>query len=1050
MARGTLKAKNAAIFLAIAALANAQTPTGSIAGAVRDSSHAPVAMAKVIAVSPSTGIERTMLATPRGDFSFPLLPTGEYEVSVQAPGFERLVRPSLVEAGSTTTVDFTLRVGDVKDSVTVDGASPQIRYDSPTIDGVVTQSRIDGLPLNGRSFLELAKLEPGVQPPTVTSDGRTVLPVLGAPGGVSGSGTRVTIDGGSVMAPGYAGSKMALSQEAVEEFQVATVNFDLSTGITMAGAISVITRSGSNDFHGALFYYFRDHNLAAYPAIARDPGNPNPFFQRRQFGIALGGPIRRDRLFFFSNWERNEQRGVAGTELSGDFANLSGVTPSPNFGDLASFRLDARLSDAHTVFLRYSHDGDRAFGPSNTQNNAYPSSWFHNSTWADQSLVGLNSVLRPSLVNDLRLSYFFVSAHTLPAEEQDCPGCLGVGAPSISISQAGVSIGQSQTVLGLGRRLQLNDSATMQQGGHRLRWGIDGEYNRGENLVWNNQPASVVLFSPDQVRLFDESSKTPTDLRIPVPAAFNTLNDILNLPVQSFTLGIGDPRLPEENGGNTRTSYSVRLFAQDIWRVLDRLALNYGLAWNGDRNQNYDLSKPALLAPLLGAGGLGPTQRQWKNFSPSLGLAWSPSRDGKTVLRAGAGIYYDFLTQPNLDPERALLSAPDLGRQNIPGSAVPNPLFYVPGVAVGAPLAFTGTPSLFTGVDLMTILPSIRADQQQMLSYSGDPSVRAIQILKQASSPLYPANSPTASSQQASVGVQREVARDFVVSADVAYRHFIHLGWPLDLNHFNSARGPVIPHCAQAQQNDPQALCSSGPINVFQAAGRATYKGLLLRADKRFSHGFQLLGSYAYSTNIGNSNSNGFNLDNWLQNRGPLPTDFTHILNIAGVTRLPLGLELGLNFAYSSAPPFSAYVGGIDFNGDGTTDDLLPGTTFGEFNRGFGRAALAQLVDQFNQTYAGTSDSHARAIPRLTLPANYSFGDNSHSLDLRLTRSFVFRDGWRLLLIGEVFNLYNNANLTGYSGDLTSAAFGQPTSRATQVFGSGGPRAFQLALRVTF
>ena len=163
-----------------------------------------------------------------------------------------------------------------------------------------------------------------------------------------------------------------------------------------------------------------------------------------------------------------------------------------------------------------------------------------------------------------------------------------------------------------------------------------------------------------------------------------------------------------------------------------------------------------------------------------------------------------------------------------------------------------------------------------------------------------------------------------------------------------------------------------------------------------------------------------------------------------------MGVELGLNFSYSSAPPFNAYVGGIDFNGDGTTSDLLPGTTLGEFNRGRGRTDLIRLVNQFNQTYAGTTDPHGRAIPHLSLPDLYALDNDFRSLDLRLNRSFVFRERWRFSLIGEVFNLFNKANLGGYSGDLTSTAFGQPTSRATQVFGSGGPRAFQLAVRVSF
>ena len=183
------------------------------------------------------------------------------------------------------------------------------------------------------------------------------------------------------------------------------------------------------------------------------------------------------------------------------------------------------------------------------------------------------------------------------------------------------------------------------------------------------------------------------------------------------------------------------------------------------------------------------------------------------------------------------------------------------------------------------------------------------------------------------------------MSADFAYRHFDHLGLgQLDLNHFNSARGPVIPRCLnEAQRNDPQALCSTGPINVQAMRGRATYKGLLVRADKRFSRGFQLLGSWAYSSNTGTNagndgTGNGFNLDDWLSNRGPLDSDFTHIVNLAGVVQLPWRFQLGFNFSYASAPPFSAFVGGIDFNGDGTTDDLLPGTTVNAFNRGLGRA----------------------------------------------------------------------------------------------------------------
>ena len=316
-----------ALCIVAAEICIAQSPVGTIAGVLRDPSSAVIAGAHLQASSRATGQARTTVTAEQGDYSFPALPAGEYEVSAETPGFQRIVRAATVEAGSTTTVDFDLRVGEVSESVTVEAASPQIHYDSSSVGGLTTRSQIENLPLNGRSFLELAKLEPGVQPPSRANNNRTLITVLGV---VNNSPTRVTVDGGSIMAIGYGGSAMGFSQEVVQEFQVSTLNFDLSTGITSVGAINVVTRSGGNDLHGTAFYFFRDHKLAAYPALNRDPANPDPFFQRRQFGFALGGPVRRDHVFFFGNWERNEQRGVVDTTLVvPDFAHFSRITTTP-------------------------------------------------------------------------------------------------------------------------------------------------------------------------------------------------------------------------------------------------------------------------------------------------------------------------------------------------------------------------------------------------------------------------------------------------------------------------------------------------------------------------------------------------------------------------------------------------------------------------------------------------------------------------------------------------------------------------------------------------
>src|SRR5215472_8467571 len=1058
------------MLLLVAFILKAQLPTGTIAGVIRDPSGAPVSGARIKVVSIATNESRNEATSQSGDYSFSALIPGEYHVMVEAARFTRMDRAASVDPGATTSADFNLRLGDIKQSITVETTSPRIRYDSHVVGGAITTAEIQNLPLNGRNFLELAKLEPGVQPAARASGNRTMVPVLGAPGGVSGRGTRVTVDGGSIMSVGLFAAAMGFSQDVVQEFQISTVNFDLACGLTFTGAINVATRSGGNDLHGSGFYFFRDHTLSAYPALKRHPANPDLFFQRRQFGFAVGGPIRRDRLFFFGNWERIEQRGVATTTLFGsDFGSLSRITSSPLFGDQFSFRLDDRLSRRHTAFVRYSHDGSRSFanmiGSPTGNANAYPSNWVRELTWVDQSLLGVTSVLRPTLVNDFRLSYFFYSDDQLAPQQSDCPGSLGIGAPAISVPQAGLFIGQSAITLYPGRRFHLNDSLFWQESTHRTRFGVDWEFNRGGALAWTNEPASLTLFSPGQVRTYNQDLSTPPDLRIPLPASFRTLDDILQLPLQSVTVGIGDPRTRQENGSQVRTWSTLRLYSQDTWRLNERLTLNYGLAWMADGYKNYDLTKPAYLAPILGAGGLGPTRRNWKNFSPSLGLAWAPSRDKKMVIHAGAGIYYDYFFQYQIDTERALFGPPTSGRKTILGSAIVNPLTTIPGVDPGMPLNFTGNPTRFTGADLVSILPSVRAQLASNLA-NADRSLTSVEILKQVAGPLnilFPANAPSWSSQHVNVGVQRELAPNFVLSADFVFRHFIHGGMGssgLDLNHFNSVRGPVIQRCLGNQQSDPRAFCSNGPIQVWQSSSNQMYKGLLLRADKRLSHHFQTIASYGWSSNVGTPGSgaanpnatppSGLDLDHWHQPSRPLITDYTHILNVAAVVQLQWHFDVGLNFSCSSPPPFSPFVGGIDFNGDGTVGDLLPGTSLGQFNRGLGRADLVRLVNQFSQNYALTTDIHGRIIPLITLPSSYALDHGFQALDLRLNREFVFRDHWRLSVIGEVFNLYNAANVTGYSPDLTSPAFGQPSARLTQLFGSGGPRAFQLAGRFTF
>jgi hypothetical protein len=1062
-----MKKSQAMLFLlALMAIGSvrAQTPTGTINGIVADPAGAPVSQARVSITNRASGLVRNLTTSTEGVYSAAALPSGVYLVTAEAAGFRLLERTATVEAGTTTSVNLTLQVGEVSDKVTVTDAAPLIRYDHHQVGGVVSRAQIENLPLNGRNFLDLAKLEPGVTNTVRGTNNRTIVPALGS--GVITSPrigfTRVTVDGANInIIPGI-GAVLNVSQDVVQEFQLATVNFDLSTSVTSNGAINIVTRAGGNQYHGSGFYFYRDHNLAAYPGLSRDLSNPDPFFRRSQFGYQVGGPISKDRAFFFTSYERNDQRGAQSVQpRTAEFAPFGGVFPSPFLGNQFNLRFDARLHPNHNAFARYTHDGNRAFSTLGGANaaNLLPSAWSRITNWVDQSISGLTSVLSPKLVNDLRFSYFFHSSQETPASASDCSGCLGVGAPRINIQDAGVIFGQARRVSGVGRRYQLTESLVWQRGNHRARFGFDWERASFSSQAILNDPATINLYSPGEVRRFNATA--PPAARIPLPSSFTTLDDILRLPLRNFTTNVGPGLDFHRDFRKYRVLDLYRLYAGGTWRTSARLTVNYGLAWSYEPNSlNTDLTKPKLLTAILGPDGLNPPTAQKANFLPTIGLAWTATRDGKTVIRGGAGRYFDPVSfnSNNITNERLSLSPAGTGRKaNIPSSAI---------LYQGRPLNFPQNPTSFTAANLLAVLPGIRADLLRQLNPDNrDFTFRNLDLNKTGqnlSDPFY----ETPYALHFNLGVQRELARDLVLSADFVWRRFLHNFLPdIDYNRYdrrvNGVQTPVIPRCTtDAQRNDITAFCSTGAITFDNTTGIAEYKGLLVRLEKRFSRQTQFLVSYALGSYTGsngatapvaNITSSGFNHDNWFENYGPLPTDRRHILNLSGFVDLPWRFQVAFNVSAYSRLPFSTFVNGVDFNGDGTTNDLLPGTSVNQFNRGFGKDNLARLVERYNQEFAGRQMPIGTA-PRVTLPADYAFNDGFFTQDLRLSRSFSFgKERMRLILFSEVFNLFNTANLVDYSGNIANTAtFGQPTRRSDQVFGSGGPRAFQLGARFSF
>jgi len=1041
-----LLAKLFLILLVAVGSTHGQAPTGTIAGVVTDPTRAPVARARITITNRDNRLTRNLNTSDEGEYIAVGLPPGIYRVSVDATGFAQLELPVTVVVGTTTTFNLKLQIGEVSESVTVDQSAPLLHYDQHQVGGVVSRAQIENLPLNGRNFLELAKLEPGVANPVRGTNNRVAVPILGS-GGQNNPRigyTRVTVDGADINFVDSIGAALQVSQEAVQEFQISTVNFDISTSVTSNGAINIVTRSGGNDFHGSGFYFYRDRNLSAYPGLQHEPGNPKPFFQRQQFGYRVGGPIARDHAFFFTSYERNDQRGVLSIQpRAPEFAPLGGIFASPFLGNQFNLRFDVQLTRKHNAFVRYTHDGNILFGPNDGLNNSLPSGWSHLKNWADQSIGGLTSVLSPSVVNDLRVSYFFISSPEEPADALNCAGCFGLGGPRVSIPDVGIMFGTARRLSFVARRYELTENLSWQKDEHRVRIGFDWEHARTSAQMVDQEPATIELYSPRQVRTFNQTASASD--RIPLPSSFLTLDNILRLPIRSFQTSAGPGQVLQLNFRKYRITDLYRLYAADTWRISPRLTVNYGLAWSYEPHSlNAGLTRPEFLTAILGAENLNATRAQIGNFAPAVGFAWAATRDAKTVIRGGAGRYFDLVSfnSINLSNERRALFPEGTGRQS-------------------REVNLTLTPTAFTGADLMAALPDIRADlTQQLKPDNRDFTFRNLDLNKRGSNFSDPSYE-TPYALHFNLGVQQELARDLILSADFAWRRFLHTYLPaIDYNHFmRRPQGPVIPRCSVTQRDDLTAVCSSGPITFDSTSGIAQYKGLLMRLEKRLSRRTQFLASYALGSFQGTNGlggmafpGTGFNNDNWFESYGPLPTDLRHLANLSGFVELPWRFQLSFSVSAYSRPPFSAYVSGVDFNGDGTPNDLLPGTKVNQFNRGFAKEDLARLVESYNKEFAGKVTAGGQTAPRLTLPSSYGFNDNFFTQDLRVGRTFsLVSERVRLVLIVEVFNLLNTANLVQYSGNLNEpAAFGQPGARSTQVFGSGGPRAFQLGARISF
>lgn len=962
-----------------------------------DPAGAVIAKATVIAKLKSTGSERKTESNSEGLYAITNLIPGEYEITIEAIGFKKLIIGSLnLQVGQNVPRDVTLEVGQiVEDGTDHYGFAPLVNTSSAVVDGVITNKVIENLPLNGRNFLELALLVPG-NTPAPNFDPTKTNSVIISSAGQLGRGNNVTIDGTDNNDDVVGGPLLNISQDAVQEFQIATNRFSAELGRSSSSVINVVTKAGTNDMHGSFSFFERDRRLQGLPATFDRTGNQKPPFDRQQYSGTLGGPLVKNRAFWFGSFEyRNQdgavlvgERDVATRTIRQNFA------PAPLDDLLGLARGDWKVSDRNDLSFRYAIERlndigatklDRAIGSASQRQNGRNNHQTFLTNWT--------GVLSPTAVNSFSFSVNNFINRTLPVATGP-----QLTFPSI---QDGVSFRvPQQTKM---NRLQFADTISLIHGAHTFKFGgefqrVDADFDLG---VFQQGRIELVQDFAD----FDHNGDGRVDD-----------NDLLF----AVTLRSSKPTQALVLPDNDNNYFA--LFAQDDWRVNRNLTLNLGLRYELDSNVK-NISGYGNINPLVQSFYKGSRGMDKNNFAPRVGFNWATS-DGKTSIHGGYGIYYDRITLQIISLERGLdgrALAVEVRAGNVLTDPTGMPIFIDPATGRFRP----GAPTLaspFSGF----ILPGAGASGINIID-------------NDLQNPMV---------QQFNFGIQREFARDFVLRADVIHNYgtrFI-IGRTI-----GQVINPVV----------------GGPDRVvnLESSVKTKYDGLLLSAEKRFSNRYQFRASYTLSKAFNFANDDQIPFSNGpVDSRnvgleyGPTPNDRRHYFTFSGVAELPYGFRLSPILTMASGVPM---------------DILLPDASSRipvlQRNAGGRLFKTGAELNSFLSQLNAAGGVNGQQLPLVRDDAQ--FNDDFSSLDLRVSKSFKLGEKARIEPMVEVFNLFNvtnilgvsNVNYSGFSnvlirdssdptnaGFLRSSSFGRPVTAAGGVFGSGGPRAFQFAVRVIF
>lgn len=995
--------------------AQSQGSTGSITGVVSDSTGAVVPNATVNLVSQATNQTQTVTTSSDGIYRFVLLQPGKYTVKTSAANFAETTLDVEVQVGRTTDANFTLGAQNV--SATVEVTAEGVQSTTSNFDAIQNETAIQNLPINGRRFQDFATLTPSAQ--IDPSRGQISL------SGQRGINTNVNVDGVDYNQPFFGGirggersnSAFTIPQESIREFQVVAAGYSAEFGRSSGGIVNAVTKSGSNDFRGSLFYLIRPKSLARANKYAEalkeqslGPRGVDATLAptQQQFGGSIGGPIVKDRFFFFGSYEQQRFRAPRQV-LFGNLTNVNTATLNPGQLTLYNYyrsiedsfiqtndayaalgRVDWNINDANRFNIRYSYSRNNALNAVSTGETALDPTTSralsNNGTEKNRNniVVGqLVSNFTPTVVNEFRFQF----------AREDRPRLANIEAPNIDNAIGSFGTRNFMPTTQFDKRLQFTDSLTIIKGNHNIKFG--GEFSD----IYANQKFGFNQFG---VYTFAGLTSATGILEAMSTNQTATIRGRFDVATARYRQQIG----------NLEAAFTVRelaFFGQDSWRITPKLTFNFGLRYEKQFNPSAEANNSPVInlikstpLPLFGGRTIDPTQipdsqNQW---GPRVGFAYDPQGDGKMVIRGFAGMYYArtpllVLAGPfnNFRDPAGDLSV-ELGPGAFSATGFSQAAFdaanpqYV--AIVGGPGFAPNTvfrQFAILGINLNSVainsLPTLSTTQLSQIANAirgatTNPPTN-LGVFQNANITGIMPDFKNPQSFQFGGGVERQLAEGLVVGIDYAQVNTVNLQRNRDIN-LPSPTGvdPVSGRVLVNRSSRP--IPSLGNIQLRDSSARSLYRGLTFRALVNKKWG-RINAFYTLSKNTSDD-------DNERDAGGVLyanPYDLRGEYGLARIDRrhqfvanpvifLPYGFEVSSAIRLRSGTPVNSTVGS-DLNGDGVNSE---------------RPIL---------------------VPGFEIRRNSFRNRNIYDVDLRVQKGFSFGERRRLVLTSEFFNILNLSNI---------------------------------------